>query len=124
MKRLEEAGVIERTDASEWISHIVVAQKKSGQVRICVDLRKLNEAVIEDRFPLPTVDEILSEKPGATHFSKLDLKSAYPQLELEPESRDLTAFVTHEGVFSFSHSLFRVIVRAFVFPKQLCRGLF
>ena len=97
----EEAGIIERTDASEWISPIVVAWKKGGQIRVCVDLRKPNEAFIEDKFLPHTVDEMLSEMPGATHFSKLGLKSAYPQLELDPESRDLTAFITHEGVFRF-----------------------
>ena len=95
LRRLEEASIVELTGASEWTSPIVVAWKKSGQIRVCVDLRKLNEAVVENKFPLPTVDEMLSEMPGATHFSKQDLKSAYHQLELGHESRDLTAFVTH-----------------------------
>ena len=101
LKRLEEASIIERTDASEWISPIVVAWKNSGQIRVYVDLRKPNEVVTEYKFPLLTVDEMLSEMHGATHFSKLALKSAYHQLELDPESQDLTAFITHEGVFRF-----------------------
>ena len=78
--------VSERTDASECISPIIIAWEKSGQIRVYVDLRKPNEAVIEDTFPLPTVDEMLSEMHGATHFSKPDLKSAYHQLERDPKA--------------------------------------
>ena len=58
----------------------MVAWGKSAKIRVCVDLRKPNEAVIEDKFPLPTVDEMPSEMHGVTHFSNLDLKSAYPHV--------------------------------------------
>ena len=119
LKRLVEAGVIERTDASEWISPIVVAWKKSGQIRVCVDLRKPNEAVIEDKCLLPTVDEMLSEMQGATHFSKMGLKSAYHQLELDPESRYLTAFITHEGVFRFCTIYFGLSSAPSCFQKMM-----
>ena len=71
LKRLEEASIIERTDASERISPIVVAWKKSGQIRVYVHLRKPNEVVIENKFPLLTVDEMLSEMHGDTFLNWL-----------------------------------------------------
>ncbi|PIK55537.1 hypothetical protein BSL78_07542 [Apostichopus japonicus] len=84
LKRLTDEGVIEPVrEASEWVSPVVVAWKKDGGIRICVDLRKVNEAVVIEKYPLPNIDELLSELRNAKFFSKLDLKSAYYQLELE-----------------------------------------
>ena len=87
--------------ASEWISPTVVAFKSSGDIRLCVDLRTVNKAIIVDTYPLPDIDEIFIQLSGATHFSKLDLKSAFNQLELDEESRHLTTFITHEGLFRY-----------------------
>ncbi|XP_041361078.1 uncharacterized protein K02A2.6-like [Gigantopelta aegis] len=119
LKKLENSDIIERIDASEWISPIVVAWKKDGSVRVCVDLRKPNEAIIEDRYPLPNIDEMISEMHGATHFSKLDLKSAYHQLELVESSRDLTAFITHEGLFRFKRVCFGLSSAPSCFQKMM-----
>lgn len=91
---LLQAGVIERIDASPWVSPILVVQKKSGKIRMCVDLCEPNKAVVVDSFPLPHIDEMLSLLHGATVFSTIDLESAYFQLPLHKDSRDLTAFIT------------------------------
>ncbi|KAJ8336765.1 hypothetical protein SKAU_G00379850 [Synaphobranchus kaupii] len=101
LKRLLAAGVIEPIDASAWVSPIVVIQKKSGKIRMCVDLREPNKAVIIDAFPLPHMDELLSSLQGSTVFSSIDLANAYYQVPLSEESRDLTAFITHDGLFRF-----------------------
>lgn len=92
LKRLETEGIIEKTDASPWVSNIVVVEKSNGQIRLCVDLREVNKAVIPDRHPTPTVDELAAEIQGARFFSKLDMKSGYLQFELEESSRHLTSF--------------------------------
>ena len=68
---------------------------------MCVDLREPNKAVIVDAFPLPHMDELLSNLQGATVFSTIDLTSAYYQMPLHEDSRDLTAFITPDGLFSF-----------------------
>ncbi len=68
---------------------------------MCVDLREANKAVIMDSYLLPHIDELLSKLCGATVFSTIDLESTYFQLPLHEESRDLTAFITHEGLFRF-----------------------
>ncbi|XP_033114101.1 uncharacterized protein K02A2.6-like [Anneissia japonica] len=119
LQRLLDAGIIERAEAPEWVSPIVVAWKKTGKIRIFVDLRKPNEAVIEDKFPLPSIEEMLSEMNGATYFSKLDLKSAYYQLELDSDSRDLTSFITHDDVFRFRTVCFGLSSAPSCFQKMM-----
>lgn len=94
-------GVIERTAASEWISPMMIVQKKSGDLRFCVDLRDVNKAIIPNAFPLPHLDDLLLELKGASVFSKIDAMSAYFQLELAPQSRDITSFITPWGLFRF-----------------------
>ena len=60
-----DASIIEPVEESEWISSIVVQDKKAtGEVRICVDLRKLNDACLHDPFPTPFMDEVLESVGG------------------------------------------------------------
>lgn len=101
LTELQEAGIIEKVDSSPWISPIVVSRKKNGKLRMCVDLRKVNEAIEVSGHPLPAMQDMLERVQGVKVFSCLDLKSAYHQLELHPESRPLTTFVCHEGLFSY-----------------------
>ena len=81
-----------------WISPIVVLPKKSGEVRICVDMPKANKAVKREKHLMPTIDDLIADLNGATHFSTLNLSSGYHQLELAPESRFVTTFSTDVGL--------------------------
>ncbi len=101
LQKLVKQDVIEPVDASEWVSPIVVTRKKDGGIRLCVDLREPNKAVVVDSFPLPHMKEMFANLCGATVFSTLDLQSAYHQVTLHEDSRNLTAFITHDGLFSF-----------------------
>ncbi|KAF7643882.1 hypothetical protein LDENG_00231620 [Lucifuga dentata] len=84
------AGVIERIDASPWVSPIVVIQKTTSGIRMCVDLREPNKAIVVDSHPLPHMDELLTSLRGVSLFSTIDLESAYHQVTLHEDSRDLT----------------------------------
>lgn len=101
IKKLVEQDIIEAVEASEWISPIVVTKKKDGGIRLCVDLREPNKAVVIDGYPLPHMEELFAELRGATMFSTLDLQSAYHQVTLHEDSRSLTTFITHDGLFRF-----------------------
>lgn len=101
LRRMERDGVIERIDASVWTSNIVVAHKKGGGVRVCVNLSDVNKALVPQRYPLPTWPELTERIAGSTVFSKLDLAWGYLQLELAEECRYITAFVSHEGVYQW-----------------------
>ena len=76
--------------------------KKSGAICICVDYRPLNESVLREVHPLPTVEENLSKLAGATVFTKLDSNCRFWQIPLEESSRDLTTFITPFGRFQFN----------------------
>ena len=67
-------------------------------IRLCVDMRRANEAIVRERHPIPTVDEVLQDMTQSSVFSKLDLKWGYHQLELSEESRDIITFSTHAGL--------------------------
>ena len=98
---LERQGVVEKVSASRWVSPLVVGRKRDGSVRLCVDMRQVNRAVITDGYPLPRIEDVMDRLRGSAVFSRLDLKDAYHQLELHPDSRDLTTFVSHQGLYRF-----------------------
>jgi hypothetical protein len=64
LDRMMEARIIEPIEEFEWISPMVVQDKKSGEIRICVDLRKLNDACLHDPFHTPFTDEVLDNVGG------------------------------------------------------------
>ncbi len=68
---------------------------------MCADLREVNKAFITDCYPLPHIDEMLTSLRGATVFSSIDLANAYYQLPLHDDSRDIKAFITHDGLFRY-----------------------
>ena len=106
LKRLEELDIIETvTGPTPWVSLIVIVPKRSGQVRICVDMRETNKAV---KHLMPTIDDLVADLNRATVFSKLDLSSGYHQLELAPESRCITTFSTHVGLRRYKRLMFGI----------------
>ena len=94
LKELEEKGIIEKVEGpAKWASPLVVVPKTNGDVRLCTNMIRANDAIIREKFPIPTVNDILHEMNGSTMFSKLDLKWVCHQLELDEESRDITTTV-------------------------------
>lgn len=99
-------GIIEET-RSEWSSPLLIVPKKldnSGQKkwRVVIDYRQLNKHIEDDRFPLPSISEILDSLSGAMYFSHLDLSQGYYQIELDPSSRPYTAFTTDRGQYQMT----------------------
>ena len=101
--RMEQLGVISKvTEPTPWCAGMVVVPKGSGKVRICVDLKPLNESVMRELHPLPKVDSTLAQFAGAKIFSKIDTNSGFWQVPLSAESKLLTNFVTPYGRFYFN----------------------
>ena len=97
--------------SSAWASPIVLAKKRDGGVRFCVDFRRMNEITRKDAYPLPRIDDTLETLSQPQLFSTLDLASGYWQVELAEESREKTAFSTTEGLYEFK-----------VMPFELCNA--
>jgi len=68
---------------------------------MCIDYRTLNTIIVKDRFPLPTIEELLDELGTARYFSKLDLASGFHQIRLQPADEFKTTFRTHSGHFEY-----------------------
>uniref|UniRef100_A0A3B3SGH8 Gypsy retrotransposon integrase-like protein 1 n=1 Tax=Paramormyrops kingsleyae TaxID=1676925 RepID=A0A3B3SGH8_9TELE len=101
LKELSEAGVI-RESESPFSSPIVVVRKKNGDVRLCVDYRRLNLQTIKDAYALPNLEEAFSALTGSKWFSVLDLKSGYYQVDVEEADKPKTAFVCPLGFWEFN----------------------
>ena len=103
-------GVIQPS-SSPWASPIVLVPKKDGNVRFCIDYRKVNAVTRRDAYPLPRMDDTLDTLAGAKWFSTLDMVSGYWQVEVADEDKEKTAFCTPDGLYEFN-----------VLPFGLCNG--
>lgn len=109
LDELESMDIIERVEGpSEWVSPVIVVPKPNGDIRLCVDMRQANRAIKRERHPIPTVDEVLYQMNGSTVFSKLDMKYGYHQIELDDESKEITTFVTHKGLYRYKRLMFGI----------------
>ena len=102
---MQQRGVVQPS-ASAWASPIVIVPKKDGTSRFCVDFRRVNAVTKKDVYPLPRIDDILDTLGGAQYFSTLDLSSGYWQIELDPATRDKSAFTSHCGLYEFTRMPF------------------
>jgi hypothetical protein len=122
LKRLEKEDIIEPvTGPTEWVSRIVTPPKpkKPSEIRICVDMREANKAVVRTRHITPTIEDLIADLNGATVFSKIDLRSGYHQLELHPDSRYITTFSTHVGLFQYKRLIFGLNSAAEIFQHTI-----
>jgi hypothetical protein len=90
-----------RPSSSPYGSPIVLVQKKDGTWRLCIDYRSLNKITVRNRYPIPQIDDLLDQLKGGKYFSKIDLKSGYHQVPIEPSDVWKTAFKSKEGLFEW-----------------------
>ena len=77
-------GIIEES-SSPWMAPIVFVHKKSGEIRLCVDYRKLNKKMTKNAYPLPLPDKVQECLAGSTIFSTLDLQCGYWQMPVHSD---------------------------------------
>ena len=124
LRELEQMDIIEKVQGqTPWVSPIVVVTKPSREICLCVDMRKANDAVIRERHPIPTVDEVLQDMSQSNVFSKLDLKWGYHQLELSEESRGITTFTTHAGLYRYKRLMFGITSAPEIYQHAIRQAL-
>ncbi len=120
IKQMLKDDEIEPVDGpTPWVSPIVPIVKNNGEIRICTDAKLLNTAIMREIHHTPTIEELSAELNGAKIISKLDLRSAYNQLELHPDSRDITVFSTHMGLYRYKRLNFGVSSASEEFQKTM-----
>lgn len=120
LDRMESLGVIRKIDEpTEWVSSLVIVDKKNGKLRICLDPRDLNRAIRREHFKLPTCEEIMAQFANAKYFSKLDPSSGFWQLKLDDVSSMLCTFNTPHGRYCFLRLPFGVASAPEVYHKTV-----
>ena len=102
---------------------MVATLKKNGKLRVCIDPRELNKALLREHYVLPVLDDTLHELRRSTVFSKVDLSSAYWHVNLDEESSKLTTFQTSFGRYKFLRFPYGLSVSAKIFGKKLLEAV-
>ena len=124
LERLVKINVIEKVDEpTEWVSQIVVVQKPDGKVRLCIDPKELNKALMREHYSIPTLKDVLHDLEGSKIFSKADLSSGYWHVKLDEEASKLTTFQTSYGRYKWLRLPFGLSVSAEIFQKKLFESL-
>ena len=118
--RMENMGVISKiTQPTQWCAGMVVVPKSSGAVRICVDLKMLNQSVLREPHPIPAVDDTLACLTGASIFSKVDANSGFWQIPLSEDTKYYTTFITPYGRYCFNKLPFGVSSAPELFQSRM-----
>ena len=99
--KLLSGGFIYPVETTEWVSSVVVAPKKDGKWRVCVDFKPFNAATKKDPYPLPFVDDILDSVASYEHYNVCNGFSSYFQLNIALEDQIKTTFVIPWACFCF-----------------------
>ena len=109
LTKLQNDGILIKVDWSEWATPVVSVIKKNGNVRLCGDFKQtINPVLHIQQYPLPRIDDIFASLGGGRKFSKIDLRQAYLQMEMEEESKKFLTINTHKGLFQYNRLVFGV----------------
>ena len=109
LRILQNEGILTKVECSDWATSIVPVPKKDGSVRICGDYKgTVNPELQAEQYPLPRIEDIFAKLSGGQKFSKIDLRQAYHQLEMEEDSKKYLTINTHMGLFQYNRLVFGI----------------
>ena len=80
---------------------MLFVKKKDGTLQLCIDYRQLNKLTVNNKYPLPRIDDLFDQLKGTSIFSKIDLRSGYHQLRIKDVDVHKTVFRTRYGHYEF-----------------------
>lgn len=101
LQQMLDAGII-RPSTSTFASPITIAPKADGSFRLCTDFRMVNKQTDMFPFPMPHVDDIISDTGGSSTFSTIDLCKGFWQVPLTEDTKQYTAFVTPLNLYEYN----------------------
>ena len=120
LKTMESQGIIRKvSEPTEWVSSIVYIQKKNGKLRLCLDPKDLNRAIMRCDYKTPTMEELAHKLSGAQYFSKLDAKNEYWFIPLDEKSQLLMTFHLSFMRFCFRRMPFGLVMSQDVFMQRI-----
>ena len=93
--------ITKQTEPTPWVSSLMYPKKANGKLRICLDPKYLNKAIIHENHKAPTLEEIAHVLMGATKFFKVDSNKAFFGMHLTEEASLLMMFNTHLRRYRF-----------------------
>ncbi len=121
---LVSRGIIAPVDEpTPWVSQVVVTMKKSGKLRVCIDPRELNKALLREHYTLPILEDVLHGLRKSKVFTKADLSHGYWHVALDEHSSMLTTFQTCFGRFRWLRLPFGICVASEIFQRKLLEAL-
>ena len=110
--------ITKQTEPTPWVSSLTYPKKANGKLRICLDPKDLNKAIIRENHKAPTLEEIAHVLMGATKFSKVDGNKAFFGMHLTEEA-SLLMFNTHLGRYRFLRVPFRLKMSQDIFQMRM-----
>lgn len=100
VKYLLENDFIEPSQ-SNYSSPCILVPKQNGTYRMCTDYRKVNNVTKTDSFPIPRIDDCIDKVGKAKYVTKFDLLKGFWQVPLTERAKEVSAFVTPEGLYQY-----------------------
>ncbi|XP_049524041.1 uncharacterized protein K02A2.6-like [Dermacentor silvarum] len=120
LQRLQREGILRPVQTAEWAAPLVPVLKKDGKIQLCGDLKvTVNRAADIGTYPVPRVAEIWAHLAEGAMFSKLDLRDAYQQVELDEESKKLVTINTQQALFQYNRLPFGVASAPAIFQREM-----
>ena len=101
LDRLEQLGVLERVQQSEWGTPTFIIPKKDNKVRFISDFRRLNAKIKRKPYPLPRISDTLQQLEGFQYATSLDMNMGYYHIRLSPEASDMCTIITEFGKYRY-----------------------
>ena len=115
---LKNLDIIEDSK-SQWSSPVVPVRKKNGELRLCIDYRKVNSVTKQEKFPMPNLADSIYSAYNMKYFTSIDLIKGYYQVAIDENSRHYTAFSTPHNHFQFKRLSFGLRNSGIAFQRNM-----